>query len=696
MRIRSLIAKGCAVIACAASIWGCNKANSNAPALDASGKHPATWYVDHRAAYMTNPNQCPQCHGSDLKGGISKVSCSSDSFNGLPCHTSFPPSGTHPQGWRDPLQHGAKAKAQPGIFSGFASCQICHGVDFTGGIAAVSCFTPSRNGFSCHGVNAPHSPAPWLTSPSPTHTSTVNDMAGSNPAVCALCHLGNRTPPQYQPLPAGTQAGCFNSTLCHGVPASGAGHSLPYAQPSLHGGAAMANLLFCQSCHANPSTGAAGSNPRFNVPLGRLVNGCEDCHAPFAAHPPVLQIPAVFGNISTFNTLGTKWYLHCETSPSGFDGCKLCHGATLGGGPNGAVACTSCHKNRVPTTLLDCASCHGNPPDGTAYPNIAASHTTHNSGALTVPLACGECHQGLGSVTLDHFNRATNWSNGTASVQAGPVGFGALAFSNGASPAYNETTKQCTNTYCHGATITGGANKSPIWGQTNYLSAGCGTCHGYPPPSPHTTSTSCSGCHPDVNATNNGFKDASRHVNGFLNVSTAGGVVGAAHAFPYPGSLHNSPAGAAPFSACIACHTNNSANRGGYPTMPLPTPPNPPDCQGCHTKSGPIGNPTTGCYSCHGSSTNGGRPNGSSFPDIAGGHNNNHGGFGCSTCHGTAGTGQASHGSSNGVAHTGALPFAVVVSLPSSGNTIAFSPTTVGHGTCTGTCNGQGHNPKSW
>jgi predicted CxxxxCH...CXXCH cytochrome family protein len=689
MRIRNMIAKGFAVIAFAASLWGCSNANSSAPNVNASGQHPAGWYVDHRAAYLANPNQCYPCHGSDLLGGISKVSCSSDSFNGLPCHSTFPPSTTHPQGWRDPLQHGAKAKAQPGIFSGFASCQTCHGADFNGGIAGVSCFAPDRNGFSCHGVNAPHAAAPWRTSPSPTHTNTVNDMAGSNPAACALCHRSA----------AGTP-GCFNNTLCHGVPAAGAGHTLPYAQPSLHGGAAMSNLTFCQSCHATPATSGAGSNPRFNVPHGRLVNGCEDCHVPFAAHPPVLQIPAVFGNITTFNPLGTPWYLHCETSPSGFDGCRLCHGATLGGGPNNASACTTCHRNRVPTTLLDCASCHGNPPNGTAYPNIAATHPSHASGTFALPLDCPECHLDRGSVTLDHYTRTQSWRAGATSVQTGAVNFGALARTDGASPVYNETSRQCTNAYCHGATLAaGGTNHSPIWGQANYLAAGCGTCHGFPPPSPHpaATATLCIGCHPHVNASGTGFTDRTKHVNGMVEFTSGGGGV-APHPIPvgtsFPGSVHMYAAGSAPFSSCVvtSCHTNSSANRGVYPAATAGTPP---DCQGCHVKSGPIGNPTAGCYSCHGNGTSSGRPSGTAFPDISGRHNSNHGGFSCATCHGANGTGQTTHGSSGGTAHNG-VNFPVVIQFTGEATGITFTRTTVGHGTCSGTCHGNGHSGDTW
>ena len=694
MLIRNMISKSITLIAFACLLWGCNKANSSAPNVNAAGQHPVTWLFDHRAAFLANPGQCTQCHGTDLLGGISKVSCSTPLFNGQACHAGGPAG--HPTGWREPSAHGAAAKSQPGIESGFSNCQSCHGIDFTGGSAGVSCFTASTATGSCHGVNAPHSPLPWrATSPLPTHTTTVNDAAGSNAAVCALCHLGNRTPPQYQPLPAGTQAGCFNGTLCHGV----TNHPTGWAEPKLHGAAAKANLTYCQQCHSNNPTGGPGSNPRFNVvplsvPPSRLVNGCEDCHAPLAAHPRVLQIPPVFGPITTINPIGTPWYLHCKISPSGFDAWTRCHGATLDGtgAAAGATGCTFCHQSGLPNTLLNCTSCHGQPPSGTAYPNIKSAHPTHST--INVTDVCGECHYGLGYVTLDHFLRSRNH---TASVQAGAVLFGAFSQTGGLTPVYNNATQQCTNVYCHGATIVGGTNKSPIWSQTNYLAAaGCGTCHGFPPAvaahTGFTSATPCKPCHTHVNAANNGFDDPTKHINGVIDFTSGGGGGGGVppHAFPNPGAQHMTTAGTAPFAGCVTagCHSNGSAV-GVYPVASG----TPPDCRGCHTKASP-GN---SCGSCHGvastSAATAGRPTGTTFPDIKGQHSSNHGGFACSTCHGSAGTGQITHGSSGGTLHAGTAPFAVVVQLPAG---ITFAPTTVGHGTCTGSCNGTGHNPKTW
>jgi predicted CxxxxCH...CXXCH cytochrome family protein len=693
MRIRSVFYKGFALIALAFIVGGCSSANSNTPTLNAAGKHTANWIVDHRASFTSDPSQCFECHSGDLQGGISRVSCFTPLFNGQACHANGP-SG-HPAGWRDPALHGADAKSQPGPESGFSNCQACHGADFAGGVSGVSCFTAGRDTGSCHVTNgvpvgAPHSPIPWRTYPAQTHTDTVDDAAGSNASACALCHtaganLRNPIITVYAP----DKPGCFNSTLCHGQMR----HPLGWAQPVIHGTVAKSNLTYCQQCHADNAFGGPGSNPRFNVQLGRLADaalgntGCEVCHAPLAAHPRVLQIPTAFGAITTLNPLNTPWYLHCKASPSGFDACSRCHGANLDGvgGVTGATACTFCHQSELPTTQKNCASCHGAIPNGSVYPNIARAHAAHT--VINAADICGECHDGIGSITLDHFTRAKNH---TSSVQPGAVVFGSFSRTNGVNPAFNETNLQCSNTYCHGATLVGGTNKSPIWSQTDYLTATrCGTCHGFPPANAahtgFTSDTVCKNCHAHVNATNDGFDDPSKHVNGEIDVT--GGA--AAHSFPYPGSVHRSAAGTAPFSGCVTsgCHTNSTANRGGYPV----TAGTPPDCQGCHTKAGP-GN---SCGSCHGTAAAGGRPNGSAFPDVAGRHASPHTSFTCSTCHGANGTGNTSHGPSGGIAHGDAN---VEIQFTGEAASMAYTRDVPGngHGNCTGTCHDQTHSGFRW
>lgn len=785
----------------AVQLISCSKGNNSL--LDASGKHPDNWIVAHREAFrslaganddpaITQKSRCVECHGADLKGGITKVSCFSQGFAALSCHfhpagyrngdihganakdfgtslglrtcqgchgsqyaggvlsaiscssassladpafachgvsaphaknwaastirrhsstdprnaaecaqchaggrllTSLPvppvqPAGTapgcfnntlchsglHPAGWIDPAQHGVTAKSQPGSDKGFTSCQVCHGTDFAGGSSQVSCFTASRANGACHvrnslPVNAPHAALPWrAAAPTPSHTSTVDDAQGLNAGACGRCHLrgANLRTPILTTYANGTP-GCFNSTLCHGI----VGHSAGWADPSQHGATAKANLTFCQGCHSSDPTGGPGSNPRFNVVLGRLTAGCETCHEPNIAHPPVLQIPVVFG-ITSPDPLGTPWFRH--RLATGLTACDRCHGIDLAGGVG--PRCQKCHVAALPTTTVKspdpCSSCHSQPPSGTTYPNINRAHGNHKT--LNVPNGglCAECHSGLGSGTLDHFLRAKNISlTGATSTQPSAVVFGGvLSRAKGATPVFDLATLQCTNTYCHGATLTGGgSNKSPLWDQTNYLAAaGCGTCHGFPPSTvrngaaTHTTGTTCSGCHPT---------DPAKHINGSVEVSSA-------HAFPNPGSAHKTASNG---TGCITagCHAQGTAGASPYPVA-VGTPPN---CRACHLNA----NPTTAprCSDCHGDASTG-RPTGANFPNRQGsadGHNRGTHRVACTTCHPFTNS-DSRHGWSNRKKSTAAQVGGVGTSITSwdpAGNS--------GRGSCLPACHGS-------
>ena len=77
-----------------------------------------------------------------------------------------------------------------------------------------------------------------------------------------------------------------SATGCHSD-GPGTGHDLPFTDPEDHGPEAKADLSACVACHATPADAGPGDNPRFNVPVGDLPQGCETtgCHSPFTAHP---------------------------------------------------------------------------------------------------------------------------------------------------------------------------------------------------------------------------------------------------------------------------------------------------------------------------------------------------------------------------------------------------------------------------
>ena len=523
------------LLAAFAAAAGCSTANTsgdgNVNHVDASGHSVPGWLTStggtHASSATTNyiangSSSCTECHGSDLTGGISRVSCFGNTAG---CHHGPVPN------WITAAVHGATAKKAPGS-SGFASCQICHGKNFSGGGADVSCFT-------CHGVDAPHPPKPWLSATGFTHTNT----SPLNARVCALCHFpGSPNNPANHPAtpaPAGTAPGCFNSTLCHG--AAGAPHPVgnpawettpPAAQP--HGDAAKATsgsaagFDYCQVCHGTGTTSPA------NFGGGSSGVSCYTCHGVSAPHAPAPWRASAGSDYNHTNTDTTNASvcIQCHfpgspNNPAGHPatpaaagtppGCfndTLCHGAGVGAthavpfndvahygvvtasfaaacgtchavtgtSPvSSAPLCTTCHIAGSPLTALNCTSCHAAPPDGgapagAAYPNVPGAHATHI--ALNVagtPIACDTCHSGLGSGTLNHYDRA-NARAGANALRVSPGDVVLLATYNAETTpfSFDNTALSCSNVSCHGGQAT------PNW-RTGALAVNtqCTNCHAY-------------------------------------------------------------------------------------------------------------------------------------------------------------------------------------------------------------------------
>ena len=666
------------------STAGCHNVNAPHP--------PQPWRsstgLSHTVSDTSNADQCAKCHTG---GANSTVQPSSGApagltgcFNNTLCHGLL----GHPADWKNPALHGAAAKKAPTTSTGFSSCQLCHGSSFVNG-AAVTCF----KGIGCHGfgVNAPHPAKPWFSDTEGLkHTTT--DTA--NVGICAICHTAGANSTIKPPFPATlTIAGCFNNTLCHF-------HQIPFAPsasipPTLHGGEAKKDLAICQSCH-----GGKGSPSFDGVTLanGTKTTACSSCHIHAKAHPtdwqgsgtyshrtagnraeacalchdvsqgasaPVPAAPSCY-SASFTNSLGqtrnchpggagsaphgVPYNNHNATARSNFSFCLGCH--QIAANATKPPGCMNCHHVSPQANPVNCISCHSSPPNGTAYPNTGSSHASHN--ALNVSNLCAECHSGLGLGTVDHLNRARLRS---AAIQANPVAFGTLARTGGLSPSYS-VSKTCLNTYCHGASLTGGSNKSPQWGQIGYLQ-GCGTCHGFPPVNPShtnvTAATLCSGCHSHVNSSNNGFTASglALHINGILEA--AGGHGGA----PYFG--HNAAASSSCLKANGGCH--NLGNGTVLYPLVKDASTGAPDCRSCHTLADPLlaGNGLGNCRSCHGTGGTGtlAAPTGTAWPNIRGSEGRarhpSHEGSVCGDCHpGVGATGRTTTGaagSGSGVNH---------------------------------------------
>lgn len=131
--------------------------------------------------------------------------------------------------------------------------------------------------------------------------------------------------------------------------------------------------------------------------------------------------------------------------------------------------------------------------------------------------------------------------------------------------------------------------------------AGCGSCHGFPPVSPHPqpaagiwAATDCATCHlTSVNATTGEVIPVS------AGGTHANGTVEAGHALDgsfAPGSVHG-PVADAGLSSCKPCHGANLDGVGGTTTK---------SCDECHTGGTAW---RTNCTFCHGDSLRAATPN---------------------------------------------------------------------------------------
>jgi len=201
--------------------------------------HPASWMNPQSADFhgtrvaMDTPEACKSCHGDDYMGDPPAPSC-------YECHDG--PSG-HPSDWPFPPSpfHGDQVAA-----GGSEQCQTCHGADYMGGWAEVSCF-------DCHDGPSGH-PSGWAFPPSPFH----GDYVRANDALeCRSCH-------GVDWRGGWSEVSCYT---CHNGPS---GHPENWALPSaplFHGSVVVADGPEpCQDCHGADYLG------------GWTGVSCYDCH----------------------------------------------------------------------------------------------------------------------------------------------------------------------------------------------------------------------------------------------------------------------------------------------------------------------------------------------------------------------------------------------------------------------------------
>lgn len=352
-----------------------------------------------------------------------------------PCAGADCTARVHPPGILDPASDAFHGKELARLGWDFARCAGCHGDDFRGGAAGVSCWGCHADGptacTTCHttapggsgprsGAHATHAgrqldcgechvePASWDT---PGHivgvTGPVAVVLGARAAL-TLDPADRRGPPSWD----GTR--CAN-VYCHGdvLHASGGTATEPrWDDPTPPGG--------CTTCHgAPPPSHARGDCATCHPPgaphldgivqIGRTP-GCDGCHGSAASPAPPTDLE---GN--TFTTaIGVGAHqAHLQSSYlRGPIACDTCHVVPasvtdpghLAAGPAPVVAsvgwdrtsqtcATWCHGGASPvwttTGTATCGSCHGIPP-------ADAPHTPDMTLA-----SCATCHPPF---PTDHLN----------------------------------------------------------------------------------------------------------------------------------------------------------------------------------------------------------------------------------------------------------------------------------------------------
>lgn len=368
------------------------------------------------------------------------------------CEVAYLDSSIHPAGVLDPSSagfHGVELQTR-GWDLGL--CASCHGTDFAGGTADVTCTTCHAQGpeacDACHdevprtGAHAAHVgagsagigcetchrvPARW-DDEGHVRRGGADDPA---PAEVEMTGLGALTvEPVDRAGPPVYDAGTCRNVYCHGdvLGASGGSARQPSWASDPPGSAA------CSSCHGAP-------------PPSHARDQCTTCHPTGMAH------------LDGTTDIGT-----------GGSGCSACHGGTDSPAPPRDLA------GNVFTTALGVGA--------------HQAHVRAPSG-LSAPIACSACHAVPASVTsTGHID-----SIGPAEVVA--------------SLGWDRDAATCATAWCHGPA-------RPRWIETGGAACGTchGAPPATAPHTPGRSLTTCAQCHPATMDSVGRFIPGGAHLDG--------------------------------------------------------------------------------------------------------------------------------------------------------------------------------------
>lgn len=287
----------------------------------------------------------------------------------------------------------------------------------------------------------------------------------------------------------------------------------------------------CSACHAKrPTTGSHTQHVVIGVT-------CANCHKGASEGTSAPQ-QHMDGNVDVYKTsIGDLGYPPDKIKGSGYVSCNnsSCHGtqSPTWGVTTPNYQCTKCHgkgtllanysttTNRQSAPGYDSVGVGTGQQTGTIISEVSndpkvGAHDSHMRARnyLGKPSACSDCHVVPATAFIaGHMDGSSlpTFSRFVKNLQTTPSSNIPYTWTtNGIDPVYSGVTGQCSNTYCHGGTLPGGSNKTPVWNDGSYMTGApaqdCGLCHGNPPTtgrSPHGGvgaaqggGNECTACHP--------------------------------------------------------------------------------------------------------------------------------------------------------------------------------------------------------
>ena len=380
-------------------IWSCSSDKIPTP----STSHPTTWNEVgnanfHGAKVLTSGlESCTSCHGDDYTGGDADVSC-------YKCHESYP----HSSAWMDTNSddyHGAFVLENNGDLD---ACSRCHGMDFMGGNTKVSCFT-------CH-ATYPHL-STWADAESPQYHGNYLKTQNWSMASCIKCHG-----PDFKGGESGNSCYTCHTTFPHT-------ENWTSGETDGHGAYLIANsdsINACTECHGDDFMG------------GTSEVSCYTCHQSYPHLPN-------WNNASSGQFHG----VFVKNADWNMESCQTCHGDDFTGGTSN-VSCFTCHES-FPHTQDNWYAKEGHGAwvieKGWDTQSCAECHGSDFTGG-TSETSCYTCH-----ATFPH---KSDWMNMSSSGSHGNF-----------VKSRNWSATSCQS--CHGSDLTGGtSNVSCYTCHTNY------------------------------------------------------------------------------------------------------------------------------------------------------------------------------------------------------------------------------------